>query len=154
MCVYVCVCVLCAFSHSKFSESHSNRFNFTYVMSFVFAPQCSLPVFTSSLSFSLPPPPLSSTLFHPVCLFPFFLSPLLSPCWQGPIHQLISAFPGILPTGNTAGERGVWGSQNISLPSCLGQAVSCVAFSSLFLTHTHPTHIQTYGQHASLRDKG
>lgn len=34
------------------------------------------------------------------CLF-FFSSP----CWQAPIYQLISAFPGTLPTGSTAGEK-------------------------------------------------
>lgn len=33
----------------------------------------------------------------------FFCS---SPCWQDPIYQLISAFPGTLPTGNTAGGGG------------------------------------------------
>lgn len=33
----------------------------------------------------------------------FFFFFCFSPCWQDPIYQLISAFPGTLPTGNTAG---------------------------------------------------
>lgn len=38
-----------------------------------------------------------------VCLLSHFFCS--SPCWQGPIYQLISAFPGTLPTGSTAGEK-------------------------------------------------
>ena len=45
---------------------------------------------------------LSLSFSPSVCLLSHFCS---SPCWQGPIHQLISAFPGTLPTGNTAGEK-------------------------------------------------
>lgn len=45
---------------------------------------------------------LCLSFFPCVCLLSHFCS---SPCWQGPIYQLISAFPGTLPTGNTAGEK-------------------------------------------------
>lgn len=82
------------FSPQHHAGNRIKSFSFTWLLTMFFFNAAQ---FLTALYVSL-----CLSFFPSVCLLSHFCS---SPCWQGPIYQLISAFPGTLPTGNTAGEK-------------------------------------------------